>query len=174
MPGGKREGIGEAMSILDICTWLEATPMAVAISESEVLFPTIETVHVLALALVVGSIAMLDLRLLGVSNRNRGVLELSTETLPWTWMAFIVAAVTGALMFASAATRYYENIPFRVKMVLLVLAGINMGVFHFTAYRGAHAWNMTLPTPIAARVAGGMSLLFWVGVVIFGRWIGFV
>lgn len=162
------------MSILQFCTWLEATPFAVAISESEFIFPTIETFHVLALALVVGSIAMLDLRLLGVNNRDRGVLELSAETLPWTWMAFIVAAITGGLMFASAATRYYENVPFRIKMVLLVLAGINMGIFHFTAYRGAHAWNMTFPTPIAARIAGGLSLVFWIGVVVFGRWIGFV
>lgn len=162
------------MSILDICTWIEATPMAIAISESEVLFPIIETVHVLALTLVVGSIAMLDLRLLGVSNRNRGVLDLSAETLPWTWMAFVAASVSGALLFTSAATKYYGNVPFRVKMVLLVLAGVNMGVFHFTAYRGAHAWNMTLPTPVAARIAGGLSLVFWIGVVVFGRWIGFV
>ncbi len=162
------------MSIMDICAWLEATPMAVAISESETLFPTIETVHVLALTLVVGSIAMLDLRLLGVSNRNRGVLELSSETLPWTWGAFVVAAITGSLLFSSAATRYYDNVPFRMKFVLLLLAGINMAVFHFTAYRGAHAWNFTLPTPIAARIAGGLSLLFWIGVVTAGRWVGFV
>lgn len=162
------------MNILDICTWLEATPLAVKITESEWMFPTIETVHVLALTLVVGSIAMLDLRLLGVSTRNLGVTQLSDETLPWTWGAFLVAAITGSLMFVSAATKYYANLPFRLKMVLLVLAGLNMAVFHLGAWRAAHAWNLTLPTPRAARFAAGLSLMFWIGVVIAGRWIGFV
>ena len=162
------------MFILDICTWIEATPLAVAITESTWMFPTIETIHVLALTLVVGSIAMLDLRLLGVSTRNVSVMQLSEETLPWTWGAFVVAAITGSLMFASAATKYYHNIPFRMKMVLLVLAGINMAVFHLGAWRAVHAWNHTLPTPRAARYAAGLSLLFWIGVVVAGRWVGFV
>lgn len=161
------------MSLLQAATWLEATPFAVSISESEWIFPTIETIHVLALTLVVGSIAMLDLRLLGVSTRNIGVMKLSEEVLPWTWSAFLVAAITGTLMFVSAATRYYENTSFRIKFLLLALAGINMAVFHFTAYRVAHTWNFTFPTPIAARIAAGLSLLFWVGVVVFGRWVGF-
>ena len=162
------------MTILEVCSWLEKSRLGVSISESETLFPTIETVHVLALTLVVGSIAMLDLRLIGAANRDRGVLELSEETLPWTWGAFIVAAISGSLMFTSAATRYYANVPFRIKMVLLVCAGLNMAIFHFTAFRGAHAWNHTHPTPAAARIAGGLSLMFWISVVVAGRWVGFV
>jgi hypothetical protein len=162
------------MSILALCEWLEATQLAEAIKESEWLSPTIETFHVFALTLVVGSIAMLDLRLVGVSRRNLGVIELTEDTLVWTWGAFIVALVSGALMFTSAATKYYANVPFRLKMVLLVLAGLNMAVFHFTAYRTVHVWDRTLPTPRAARIAGGLSLVFWVAVVIAGRWVGFV
>ena len=162
------------MTILELCTWLEESPLGLAITESEWLFPTIETLHVLALALVIGSIAMLDLRLLGVSNRDRGVIQLAEDTLPWTWSAFVVAAITGALMFVSAATSYYDNVPFRIKLVLLALAGLNMAIFHFTAYRAAHDWNFTLPTPQSARIAASLSLLFWVGVVVAGRWIGFV
>lgn len=162
------------MSIIDVLTSLEESGLGIAISESEWLFPTIETIHVLALALVIGSIAMLDLRLLGVSSRDRGVMELADDTLPWTWGAFVVAAITGSLMFISAATRYYENVPFRVKLVLLALAGLNMAIFHLTAYRAAHSWDRRLPTPAAARVAASLSLLFWAGVVVFGRWIGFV
>ena len=162
------------MTILELCTWLEESTLGLAITESEWLFPTIETLHVLALALVIGSIAMLDLRLLGVSNRDRGVIQLAEDTLPWTWSAFVVAAITGALMFISAATSYYDNVPFRIKLVLLALAGLNMAIFHFTAYRAAHDWNFTLPTPQSARIAASLSLLFWVGVVVAGRWIGFV
>ena len=162
------------MNILDACTWIEATPLAVAITESEWMFPTIETIHVLALTLVVGSIAMLDLRLLGVSNRSMGVMQLTEETLPWTWGAFVVAAITGTLMFMSAATKYYHNVPFRIKIVLLALAGINMAVFHVSAFRAVHSWNMAFPAPVAARAAASLSLLFWIGVVVAGRWIGFV
>lgn len=162
------------MTILEICTWLEETRLGLTIAESEFIFPTIETLHVIALALVFGSIAMLDLRLLGVSNRDRGVMHLSEDVLPWTWGAFAVAAITGALMFVSSATRYYENVPFRFKLVLLALAGLNMAVFHFTAFRAVHNWNFTLPTPRAARIAASLSLLCWVGVIVAGRWVGFV
>lgn len=162
------------MSILEICTWLEESPLGLAITESEWMFPVIETLHVLALTLVIGSIAMLDLRLLGVANRDRAVSQLAEDTLPWTWGAFVVAAITGVLMFISAATSYYDNVPFQIKLVLLALAGLNMAVFHFTAYRTVHHWNVALPTPQAARIAGSLSLLFWVGVVFAGRWIGFV
>lgn len=162
------------MTVLEICTWVEATPLAVAIAQSDWLFPSIETVHVLALALVVGSITMLDLRLLGVSTKNMGVMQLAGETLPWTWSAFGVAVVSGGLMFVSRAETYYANGPFRVKLILLALAGLNMAVFHLTAYRAVHHWNHTLPTPLAARIAGSLSLLFWIGVVVCGRWIGFV
>ena len=101
-------------------------------------------------------------------------MQLAEETLPWTWSAFIVAVMSGALMFSSAAVKYYGNIPFRIKLVLLAMAGINMVVFHLTAFRMVHAWNHAVPTPIAARVAASLSLLFWAGVVFAGRWIGFV
>ena len=162
------------MSILEICAWLEATSPATAITESEWMFPTIETFHVLALTMVFGSIMMLDLRLLGVANRTRGVMELTEEILPWTWSAFIIAAISGALMFISAATKYYNNIPFRIKLILLALAGINMAVFHLTGYRSAASWNHGTPTPHSARIAAGLSLALWIGVIFAGRWVGFV
>ena len=160
--------------LFDFCSWLEATPFAVKITESEWMFPTIETIHVLALTLVIGSIALLDLRLFGVANRNLGAMQLADETLPWTWSAFVIAAISGSLMFASAATKYYDNVPFRIKMVLLVLAGINMAIFHRGAWRAVHDWNHVVPTPRAVRIAAGLSLLFWIGVVVAGRWVGFV
>jgi hypothetical protein len=162
------------MALHESLAWLEAQPFATAIAESGWLFPTIEFVHVVALTLVVGSIAMLDLRLLGVSRKDYGVLELAAQTLPWTWGAFAVALCSGVLMFASAATSYADNMPFRIKLILLALAGINMAIFHVTAYRTAHRWNHQLPTPLAARIAGTLSLTFWIGVIFFGRWIGFV
>ena len=152
---------------------IEASPIATAIKESEWMFQTIETVHVLALALVVGSISMLDLRLFGHSS-HRGVKELSKEVLPWTWVAFAMAVASGSLMFMSAAVKYSSMVQFQVKMGLIVLAGINMLVFHFFTYRGVENWNLDTTTPLGAKIAAGLSLFLWVGVVTFGRWVGFV
>ena len=154
--------------------WLEATSPAVAISESSWLFPGIESVHVLALTLVVGSITMVDLRLLGVNLRERPAGELMAEVLPWTWISFAVAACTGALLFSSNATHYWGTVPFRAKILVLVLAGLNMLVFHVTTFRSVAVWGHQPRTPRAAKISGGISLALWIGVVTLGRWIGFV
>jgi hypothetical protein len=92
--------------------------------------------------------------------------------LPWTWLAFAVAATAGALMFSSKALTYYANIPFRVKIVCLVLAGINMLAFHWIGARHLRSWDAGKP-PARARFAGGVSLLLWTVIVATGRWIGF-
>jgi hypothetical protein len=135
-------------------------------------FPAIETVHVFALVLVVGSIITVDLRLLGFTNRDRPFTQLAKEMLPWTWVCFAVAAVAGSMMFSSKATVYLSNIPFRIKMVCLLLAGINMMVFHAIGMRDVVAWDASVP-PRHARVAGGASLLLWTLIVAAGRWTGF-
>src|SRR6201996_813857 len=154
------------------CSWLENTPLGSFISGSTWAFPTIETIHVFALVIVVGSIAIVDLRLLSVASRNRSVSQLSNDVLPVTWTAFCLAALTGSLLFSSKAVSYLDNWPFRLKMALLVLAGLNMLLFHFLTYRSVHQWDDADRAPAAARLAGGLSLAFWIGVVVFGRWIG--
>ncbi len=158
----------------DFLTWLEHTSPAVAISESSWLFPGIESLHVLAITLVVGSITMVDLRLLGINLRDRAAGELIREVLPWTWISFSVAVLSGALLFSSNATHYWGTVPFRAKMLLLTLAGVNMVVFHATIHRTVDVWGLGSRTPPAAKIAGGVSLVLWIGVVTLGRWIGFV
>jgi hypothetical protein len=142
------------------------------IRESDWLFPTIETVHVFALVLVVGTIMRVDLRLLGLANKERPFSQVASEMLPWTWVAFGVAALAGTLMFSSKALTYYSNIPFRLKMICLLLAGINMALFHWLGTRQLEAWDHGRP-PLAAKLAGGASLLLWTTIVAAGRWIGF-
>jgi hypothetical protein len=156
----------------DLLDWLEDTVPATAIRESDVLFPTVETIHVVALALVVGTIAHVDLRLLSLASRGRAVTALAREVLPWTWASFGVAVVSGGLLFSSNAIKYYANLPFRLKLALLALAGVNMAIFHALTWRSVARWDLARPA-LAARLAGGLSLLFWVGVVAMGRWIGF-
>ena len=146
--------------------WLQATPVAKAISENEILFPWIESVHVLAILLV-------DLRLLGVASLDRSARRLMQDVLPFTWGAFVVAAITGSLMFASDAVNYAHNFFFRGKLVLLMLAGLNMAVFHLIGIGNIARWGVTRQTPWPAKAAAAVSLLVWIAVVAFGRGIGF-
>ncbi len=136
-------------------------------------FPYVESAHVVCLALVAGSILVVDARLIGFASRQLRFTYVSDQLLPWTWGAFIGAAITGGLLFAANATSYAANIPFRIKMVLLVLAGINMMYFQFVTYRGVGSWDVGRPAP-AARAAGLISISLWCAIIGFGRWIGFV
>lgn len=161
------------MSIQTILEALQSTSLATAIREDGRSFPLIECVHVLAISFVVGTVAMVDLRLLGVASRTRAVTRLTREILPWTWGGFVVALITGSLMFSSAAVKYFGNIPFRLKFVIMVLAGINMLVFHAATQRSVAHWDEHPSPPLGAKVAGGLSILCWLGVIAAGRWIGF-
>ncbi|HEY8507589.1 MAG TPA: DUF6644 family protein [Steroidobacteraceae bacterium] len=163
----------EKSAIQAFCQWLYDTSFAAAVRESEYLFPWVESFHVLALAVVVGSIAVVDLRLLGLASRNRPVSQLMREVLPVTWIAFVIAVITGVTLFSSNAVEYWSNTPFRLKLLFLALAGVNMMIFHLVTYRSVAGWDDKPHTPAAAKMAGAVSLALWVGVVAFGRWIGF-
>ena len=154
--------------------WLQNTQVASAIGENEILFPWIESIHVLAIVLVVGTILIVDLRLLGLASLDLTVRRVMRDVIPYTWGAFGVAALTGSLMFSSDAVHYAHNSMFQVKLVLLALAGLNMAVFHLIGVRDIARWDkVDGRMPIAARAAAAISLLLWIGVVAMGRGIGF-
>lgn len=153
---------------------LEATSVATAIRENDFLFPWVESVHVLAITLVVGSIAIIDLRLLGLASLDRALTRLTANVLPCTWTAFAVAAISGALLLASNATGYAHNPYFQAKFIFMALAGINMAVFHLIVTRDIVRWDIPPhTTPLQAKIAGAVSLIVWIGVVACGRWVGF-
>ena len=152
---------------------IEYSSLGTTIAESLWMFPTIETIHVIALVTVLGMIAIVDLRLIGVASRQLAVTKLSRDTLPWVWGAFILAALTGGLLFVSKATSYVANPYFLWKMVMLALAGINMMYFHFFTSRTVEHWDLDPSVPLGAKIAGALSLIFWLAVVFFGRAIGF-
>ena len=157
----------------DFLGWLAATPVAVMILENEVLFPWIESVHVLAIVLVVGTISIVDMRLLGWTSLDRAATRLMGDVLPWTWGCFVVAAITGGLLFCSNAVKYAHNFFFQGKMLLLVAAGLNMALFHAIGIRDVVLWDSKRITPPTAKAAGAVSLTLWIAVIAFGRWIGF-
>lgn len=161
------------MDIDGILKAIEAWSFAAAIRNGLYWFPMLESIHVVGLAVVFGTILIIDLRLLGAASVNRPFQKMAQDILKWTWAGFVVALVTGALMFTTNATVYYHNTYFRIKMLLLLLAGVNMGIFEFTTGRQVQAWGQELSTPRAARTAAKLSLLIWVSVIVCGRLIGF-
>lgn len=148
-------------------------PLSEAIRQNVNAFPLIESLHVLAIAVVFGTIFIVDLRLLGVAAHRPGARLLMRELLPYTWLAFVVAAITGGLMFLSNAVAYAHNTQFLTKLVVIAFAGVNMAIFHSTAFRRIVEWDETLPPPMAARLSGAISFVLWVAVIVLGRWIGF-
>ena len=153
--------------------WLQKTALAIHIRDSLLLFPLLEATHVIGLAIVVGTVVIIDLRLLGLATTHRAFSRLGADTLPWTLGGFGIAAVTGGLMFSTNATVYFHNTWFRAKVLLLVLAAMNAILFELTARRTIVDWDLRRSTPPVARAIAAMSLVIWIGVIVAGRMIGF-
>jgi hypothetical protein len=161
------------MDLSSFLLWLQNGAVATAVREGETLFPWIETAHVLAIVFVAGSIAAVDLRLLGLVSRGRSVSRVAAEIIPLTWIAFAAATVSGGLMFSARAVQYAGNLAFQLKLGLLLLAGLNMAMFHLVTFRTKERWDHEASPPAAARLAGGLSLLLWLAIIACGRTIGF-
>jgi uncharacterized membrane protein len=161
------------MSISEVLKSIENTDVASSIRASLFLFPMLESIHVMGLALVFGTIAIIDLRLLGLASTHRPFHRMASDTLKWTWVAFTITFVTGVLMFTTNATVYFHNPVFQAKMALLLVAGINMGIFELTTGRSVRQWDTSSSPPAAAKTAAVISLMLWIGVIFLGRWIGF-
>jgi hypothetical protein len=159
--------------MLAFCKWLEHTAIGSSIRESLWLFPAIETIHLLGMALLVAAVSAYDLRLLGLLMRQKRVSELSRQLLPWCWAGFVLQVVTGSLLFSSEALKIYTNPAFRLKMLLILLAGLQALLFHLTSYRDVASWDERTPAPWGAKLSACASLLLWAGVVAAGRFIGF-
>jgi hypothetical protein len=160
-------------TLRELIAYLAQSAWADNIRENELLFPLLESVHVLAICLVIGTVLALDLRLLGLASVNRSVSRVARGILPLTWTAFAFAVVTGGLLFISNASHYLANRYFDAKICLIGLAGLNMAIFHLGSARDRSHWESDRRPPFKARLAGGVSIVVWIAVVACGRWIGF-
>jgi hypothetical protein len=161
---------------VDITAWLkslEDSGLANNLRGSLYYFPFLESVHVMALAVVFGTIVVVDLRVLGFASRQRPFTRMSSELLRITWGAFAVSVLTGALMFTTNARVYAHNTAFQVKMLLLLCAGINMAAFHLTAGKSVARWDTAPAAPGIGRLTAALSIALWVGIIFCGRVIGF-
>lgn len=161
------------MALQNLWEALETSPVGDFVASSAWAFPALESVHVIAIVTVVATVAIMDLRLLGVAGLGWTVTEMSDDTLKWTWGGFVLATITGALLFVSKAHVYAREPWFLAKLGLFAIAAVNMAVFHGLTWRRVKAWNALRVPPRAALIAGGLSLTVWVLAVICGRFIGF-
>jgi hypothetical protein len=147
---------------------IEASPLGVAMRQWLWLYPSVEVVHIVGIALLVGSIAVLDLRLLGFA-RGLPVRRLSSHVLPWTLGSFVLILPSGLMMFVAHATDLMGNPVFALKICLIFAGGINAAVFHAGVFRGAAGWDVDAMPPPMARACAALSLLLWVSVIACGR-----
>ena len=161
------------MSIREGVAWLASTEWSIALHESQYAYAVIESIHVWALCLFVGFAVLLDLRLVGAIFRDVPVSDMARRLLPWTRAGFAVMVISGILLFYAIPLRTYLNIFFRIKAVLLILAGLNAFVFHHGIYAKLSHWDVGVSPPRPARVAGMCSLVLWALIVFSGRMIAY-
>ncbi len=161
------------MSLLRICEWLASTNWSIALHESLYLYPLVETTHVLALMLFVGTVTFVDLRLLGWVFREVPVSEMTGRLIPWTIGGFIIVVSSGALLFYAIPIRTYLSIFFRIKMIMLMAVGINTALFHRHMNRSEIAWDRDPSPPRRARVTAAVSLCAWATIIVAGRMIAY-
>ena len=161
------------MSLLGLAQWLADTPWSVALHESLYGYPIVESIHVWALCLFVGLTVVLDLRLTGLTFRSVPVSEVVKRILPWQVLGFVIMVISGVLLFYAIPVRSYQNIFFRVKLVLLVLAGLNVWFFNGDVYRRIQEWDRDPQPPARARFAGFASLALWIVIIFCGRMIAY-
>jgi hypothetical protein len=153
--------------------WLGSTPWSVRMLESLWVWPLLESTHVLSIALFVGTAMMMDLRLMGLTFGGMRASDFTGRLLPWTRAGFVVMVVTGLLVFYSNPVRYYHNVFFRFKVLLMVVAGLNIWIFHSRVHRKVAEWDLAVSPPFAAKLAGAVSFLAWALIVISGRLIAY-
>ena len=153
--------------------WLGTTPWSIKLLESLWVWPLLESTHVLSITVFVGTAMMMDLRLMGVTFGGVRASDFTSRLLPWTRGGFVVMLVTGLLVFYSNPVRYYHNVFFRAKMLLMVVAGLNIWLFHSRTHKRIAEWDHAASPPRAARLAGAVSITAWLLIVITGRLIAY-
>lgn len=157
------------MNLFPFFEWMENTAIGAAIRDSLWLFPVIEAVHLLALAVIGGAVLLVDFRLLGLGLRRQSVSQLARDAQPWLVGSLAMMLATGILLFTSEAIKCYDSPAFWLKMSSLFLATI----FTFTVRRKVVTIDEARLSPVWSKLVGFVSVVLWSGVGIGGRAIGF-
>lgn len=148
---------------------LQGSALGDLVRNAQYLYPVLEAIHILGIALLVGPAFAFDLRLLGVGNRVVSVTTAARHLLPVSHVGLAVAFVTGIALLSAQATVVATTGAAPWKFGLLILAGLNVPIFHCGVYRRVDEWTDAAVTPIAARAAAVVSMAAWIGVIFAGR-----
>jgi hypothetical protein len=159
----------DIMPFAQWCHWLQNTPFAAGIRQSDLMFPLIEGSHILALSFSVGLIVLFDLRLLRLALRQEPASRVMQQIMPWALPGFAIMFVTGALLFVAQAEKVYANTFFRYKMLFLVIAGLNAAYYQVKFYPKMPEWDLAPVVPRGAKVTAAVSLLMWAAIITLGR-----
>ncbi len=159
------------MTIPAFCDWLSNTPLSQAIQNHNWVIPSVQSVHILAIATVMASIVMVHFRLLGMNGRRQTVPQVAHRFLPWVWTAVCVLAATGLILIIGEPARELESEVFWIKMSLLACVLILTAAVQFGAFRGESFWE---DRRLLASAIAVVSLFLWVGIVAAGRWIAYM
>ena len=159
------------MMIPELCDWISGTRVSQVIQDVSWIIPAVQSLHILSVAVVMSSMAMLDLRLMGVSGRRYSVSVTAMRLLPRMWIAVVVLAITGTILVIGEPARDLPNPAFQLKMGALAVAIVLTLIVRPQARKEAAFWESR---PLAAKLAAAASLLLWVGIVVAGRWSAYV
>lgn len=162
------------MGLVSFFTWLHDTSFSIWLRDSLWTEPIVETIHVLTLTVFFGFTMMVDLRLLGVSMKNRRVHEVLRQLNPWMIWSLVVMTVSGILLFCGDPVSFYATTFFKVKMILMVVAGLNVLAFELVLGNKMETWDLGAVTPTKAKVFAIVSICCWVAVIAAGRAIAYV
>jgi hypothetical protein len=151
------------------CQWIYDSEIGTGIRESIWVFPIVEGAHLLGIALSVGMLCWFDLRLMGLVMRDQPVSKVWRQVMPAAFAGFALMFVTGLLLFWAEAITAYHSVHFWIKILLLVLAGVNALSFEFTAHKNMAEWDRSPVPPLRARITGAASLILWTAIVVTGR-----
>jgi len=157
------------MPLRALFEWVSEFPSSIAIRESLYFSPYLTVAHVVSMCLFAGLIVMMDLRLLGIGNMRTPFSEVQRRLFPWQMLGMALSSVTGLTLAFADPMRFFVNIFFWTKMLVMVLAGINALAFHFITYNSVVRWDSSATTPFGARLSGGLSIVMWAVVIVAGR-----
>lgn len=161
------------MNETDVFRWLESSGLAVYVRHSQLLYPVIETVHIVGFVFLAGCAFLFDFRLLGLS-RQIAVQDLARHLLPWAGRSLLLVIPSGFVLFMTQATSLVQNRIFIIKLVLIALAFANAGYFHKFTFRNVETWDQFQPTPVAAKTSGIISIILWSTVITCGRFLAYL
>ena len=160
-------------SIVPALEWLEGLAWTTSIRESTWGYPLIETSHVASVVAFAGLVIMMDLRLVGLAFMHAPLAQIQRRLFPWQMAGLVPSMATGVLLCCVDPLRFYGNVFFRVKLVLLALAVLNALAFHLKTFRRAERWDEDSQATATARLAGAVSLLLWSATIVSGRLIAY-